>query len=198
MNETQSSHTPFTWLDLYPPPPLWPVPHLTARIDKVKQTLSSIAWKLEIRRQIVALAENNGLYCTICSHPQIALFPDSCGASCALRRPKAGSLIAQCSARDLTWLRLAKADLSCYDKLVADMERLGYHVPRRTVVEWEVKCKNLVARTEDSELPSRSMLPVLGLNQCWNFAGRWGQGPGLKLELAPEEMELEATVRNRG
>jgi hypothetical protein len=63
------------------------------------------------------------------------------------------------------------------------------------VVESEGKCKDLVAGTENSELPSRSMLPVLELNQCCSFAGKWRRGTGLRFELAPEEMEMEAAVR---
>lgn len=174
-----------TWLDLYSATNNAPTrrhsTRLKGRVDKIKETLEVIKWKIDIRRQLVGLADNNGAYCTTCS-----LDPDTayCSATCPLRRGRPDSWLK----RDTAWIYFARQDVELYDKLHCDVVAFGSETDKQEVVKWEVTCKDLQQRTEDTQqrYSARiSMLPVRGLDQCWRFEGRWGKGPGIQAELAP-------------
>ncbi|KAF1932925.1 uncharacterized protein M421DRAFT_252863 [Didymella exigua CBS 183.55] len=165
---------------------------LLARIDKVKETLEFINWTIEVRRQLVALAENNGAFCTICSHLRVATCFTFCSAICPLLRGRPETWMK----RDPPWTNFARKDVELYDKLIIDINHFGYEANKRIVIKWEVTCTDLLGRTEDPKnrySVQLAMPPVRGLNQDWTFNGHWGQGPRLEVELAPDEAELPAT-----
>ncbi|KAJ4382081.1 hypothetical protein N0V86_002409 [Didymella sp. IMI 355093] len=188
--EPQSGHRLQTWVDLYnlangAPRPT-PSPRLVARIDKIKESLESIEWKIEIRRQVLNLVKNQGVYCTVCSHLRVATSFTYCSVTCPLLR----GFERQYFTGNPGEIQLAKKDLERYDKLVIDISYFGNHADRRTVTKWEAVSKHLLTRTEDSkpQYPNQlAIMPVRGLNQRWKFTDRWGRGPGLEAELAPDE-----------
>lgn len=180
-----------TWLDLYlstnETSPRRPNARLTGRINKIKETLKFIEWKIDIRRQLVALTENNGAYCTTCSRLATASYM-YCSITCPLLRGCPDSWLK----RDSAWICFAKRDMQLYDQLRSDVHTCGHEADKRMIIGWEVTCTDLLQRTEDSQNRYSirlTMPPIRGLNLDWTFHGRWGKGPGIEIELAPDEAE---------
>ena len=186
-HSNQTNPSAKTWLDLYPlthVPTRKPDDYLTARVDKIKETLEFIKWKIGIRGQLVALAETNGKYCITCGRNLVV---PCCGTTCPLIR--AGH---EWHKYDKPWVYFAKKDVELFEKLNHSVHTYGPEVDKRTVQEWEVTATDLLKRTENppNRYHTRTMKTNFrGFDKDWTFEGHWGKGPGLEVELAPDEIE---------
>ena len=63
------------------------------------------------------------------------------------------------------------------------------------VQEWEVAATNLLMRITDSSNrpPTRIIKNHQGFDKYWTFDEHWRNGPGLVVQLGPEESETPAT-----
>ena len=68
----KTTHSMHSWLEIYPtaggasPPMPEQNARIASRVAKLRATLANLKEKIEIRQQIVNLAETNGRYCITC------------------------------------------------------------------------------------------------------------------------------------
>ncbi|KAJ8114189.1 hypothetical protein OPT61_g3877 [Boeremia exigua] len=175
------------WLGFYPCTPT-PTPTQDARlilhIDKIKETIATVRHTIDIRRQLVALSESNGFYCTTCSDRPNDPY---CSTTCPLLRGSRG----WCR-YDETWVSLATKDVQLFEKLEADVCARAAEANKQTVWDWQAQAVVLLQRTEDTPSP-RCRRPartkIRGFNPDWSFEGHLSNGPGLEEGLAPDEVE---------
>ncbi len=180
-----------SWLDLYSTSQT--LVHnqdarLLSRINKIKEHLASIRQDIDIQRQLVGLLETNGKYCTTCSRRP---FTSHCSTSCPLLRGDQGGW----SGHDSIWVHFAKMDVQLFDELEYEVSTYAHVANKQMVQNWHIETMELLVRMEDSPnhrrmRPMRTNFP--GFNQDWTFEGRWGKGPGIEVELAPDEVEISA------
>lgn len=182
------------WLDLCPATDPQSRAHeqdirITARVNKIKQFLSFVKWKIDVRHQLVMLSDSKGRYCVTCSHSSVAAH---CSATCSLTRTGRGW-----HKKDKTWLHFARKDVELFEKLEHDVRLYGGEADQQLILEWEASARHLVKRTQDS--PSRrGNLSVRtgpgGVNKEWTFESHWGKGPGIGDDIAPDESALKEIV----
>ncbi|KAH6616555.1 hypothetical protein C7974DRAFT_416682 [Boeremia exigua] len=186
-NEPQSNTK--NWIELIPLFPHKQTASLTSRVDTIKETLANIKPKIDVRRQLLALSETSGKYCATCGRYSAKVY---CSTSCPLRRGDRGW-----HRYDKTWVYSASRDVQVFEKLERDVDTCGSKANKRTVEEWEVTAADLVERTEDSPQghPIRkTKTECPGFDENWTFEGHWGKGPGIEIELAPDEVNEPAQI----
>lgn len=85
-----------------------PDARLTARINKVKETLAFVKPTIDVRRHLVALGETKGKYCTLCSKYRD---PSYCSPEC----PRLGSGPWVQGKVVERWMRSTKRDIQLYE-----------------------------------------------------------------------------------
>lgn len=156
-----------TWLDLYPPsdlPTLERHARLTARVDKIKETLTSLQRKIDIRHHLVALSKTNGKYCTTCGCSPLERY---CSRTCPLLRQVQRGWLKS----DAHWVDLAKQDVDTFDALTRSIDMHGHKANKQMVLDWELSVAHLLRRTEDAETREfvRARTSIPGFDKDWTF-----------------------------
>ena len=193
----KTTHSMHSWLDIYPtaggasPPKPEQNTRIASRVVKLRATLANLKEKIEIRQQIVNLAETNGRYCITCGPRPTKPY---CSMTCPLLKPGRGWQPIRIG--DRPWLQGAKKDVQRFWVLSSDVEDHGPQANLQTVRAWEATAAYLISRTADVNVPQRlipSRVPP-GFKANWTFTDNWGKGPCLEDELAPDEVEPTETA----
>ncbi|OSS54250.1 hypothetical protein B5807_00395 [Epicoccum nigrum] len=181
-----------SWVGIYPPAGTASAPkqdtRVASRVKNLQATMGNMKEKIEIRQQIVGLAENNGRYCAKCGS---RLTKRYCSNTCPLRKATLGWQPAEKG--DRAWLWSAKKDVRSFWALSRDVEAHGLQANMLTVRGWEATATHLLSRTEDLKIPQRPLAALVyhkGFTPNWSFGEHWGKGPGLEDELAPDEVGM--------
>lgn len=159
---------------------------LAARVKKIREILTHLQWRIDIRQNLITLYESKGRYCKTCTQDLTKRY---CSPSCPLQRPVDTPGGYTLPAKD-TWVKNAKRDVECFEELSRDVEAHGSEANEQTVEKWECRASGLCSRMQDKSIRAKLMNTRFeGWTQDWTFEDSWGKGPELEHELAPDELD---------